>query len=187
MSGAYDQRLILLHLLQIFLNQAVLHPVLAHLSRLAICNKLIGIQSHIKIQIIINHELDCLAGQASASVCFDRLCLNQAVRAETVTINFPSRLQLLIKFLRQFSVIFFRNITERILDRQLFIAEGKLRLPLWRPAHGGVQRLRFRQPFFQPDFHKLFDFLVCHFLTSVLIFHRVLPGRPTFQIQYGSR
>jgi len=53
-TGRDHQRLGLAHLLQILLDQPVLHPVLEHLAGLAVGDQLVGVQGDREIKIVVD-------------------------------------------------------------------------------------------------------------------------------------
>ena len=60
-------------LFEVFLDQAVLHPVLAHLAGLAVGDQLIGIEGDVEVQVVVYHHLEGLALDAGALVLVDGL------------------------------------------------------------------------------------------------------------------
>ncbi|KAF5078551.1 hypothetical protein DSECCO2_139590 [anaerobic digester metagenome] len=74
--AAHDhQRLLICQDLQILFNQAVLHPVLADLPRFAIGHQLVGIQRHVEIEVILDHDLKRLTLGAVALVLLNGLAV----------------------------------------------------------------------------------------------------------------
>ena len=116
MSRHDNERLLLRQLLQVFFNQAILHPVLADLSRFAVGDKLIRIEGNVKIQIIIDHDLHGLAFDTLALVFFNGLAMELALGAEAVAVNSAMNSQFFCKFLRHLTVMLLGNISKRISD-----------------------------------------------------------------------
>ncbi len=56
--GGDDQGLGLGHLLQVLLDQPVLHPVLEHLPRLPVRHQLVGVEGDGEIQVVVDVELE---------------------------------------------------------------------------------------------------------------------------------
>ena len=65
MPRYHNKRLELVHFLQILLYQLILHPVLAYLAVGAVGHQFIREQGDFMVKIIIYHELNCPAFQAS--------------------------------------------------------------------------------------------------------------------------
>ena len=55
--GGDHQGLRLGHLLQVLLDQPVLHPVLEHLARLAVGDQLVGVEGDGEVQVVVDVEL----------------------------------------------------------------------------------------------------------------------------------
>ena len=87
MAGFHDQGLIPGQLFQIALDQLILHPVLANLTGFSIGYELIWVQGHIKIQIVIDHDLKRPAFDAVALILVDGPALDGAWRPEAITID----------------------------------------------------------------------------------------------------
>ena len=86
-----DQSLLVSHDLQVLLDQAVLHPVLADLAGLTVGDQLIGIQSDIEVQVVVDHHLEGLALGALALVLLDGLAVDAALGTVAVGRNSPKR------------------------------------------------------------------------------------------------
>ncbi len=89
MAALHHQRLILSHQLQIFFNQPVLHPVLAHLPSLTVCNQLIGVESDVEGKVVIDHRLKCFPFQTVSIILIDRLRPQVTSGAKAVAV-YPS-------------------------------------------------------------------------------------------------
>ena len=94
MARLHHQCLVIGQLLQIFLYEAVLQPVLRHLAGLAVCYQFVGIEGHLEVQVIVYHKLESLAFDAVALVFVYGLGLDAAFGTETVGIDAAARLQL---------------------------------------------------------------------------------------------
>ena len=86
--------LVLRKLFQILHDQTVLHPVLAYLSRFAVCNQLVWVEGDIETEVVIDHHLKSFAFDALSSVCVDGLGFQVALGAVAVTVDFSTRFQL---------------------------------------------------------------------------------------------
>ena len=87
MSGFDNESLVIVKFLKIFLDQTVLHPVLAYLAGLAVCDEFVGVEGDVKAQVVVNHYLERLAFYTFALVLVNGLCLQVALRTETVAID----------------------------------------------------------------------------------------------------
>ena len=87
MPGFDHQGLLLGQLLQILLNQTILHPILTDLPSLSIRNQLIRIQSDIKAKVIIDHYLKGLSLDTFTFIFRDRLRFQVSLRTVTITID----------------------------------------------------------------------------------------------------
>ena len=124
MARLHHQRLILRHYFKVFLDEPVLHPVLAYLTCLSVCDQLIRIQRHVEVKVVLYHDLERFSLQAPALVFFDRFAVKLAFRTETVPVYATVFLVFLEKFRRYFLMVFLRDVAQRIFqrkDRLLFI------------------------------------------------------------------
>src|SRR5699024_4492902 len=90
MSAHHDQCMMMSQLLQIFLNQLILHPILAYLSGLSISNQFIRIKGYFMIQIIIDHYLEGFSLNTFSLIFINRFSINPLLRHETVSVNAAS-------------------------------------------------------------------------------------------------
>ncbi|MPN27009.1 hypothetical protein SDC9_174436 [bioreactor metagenome] len=93
MSAFHHQRLVLCQLFQIHLNQAILHPVLTHLSGFAIRYQFVRIQGDVETQIIIYHHLESFSFHTFSFVLVYRFCFQVSIRTITIAINSSSGLE----------------------------------------------------------------------------------------------
>ena len=144
-TGHHHQSLLVRQGFQIFLNQAILHPVLAHLAGLAVGHQLIGIQGHVKIQVVVNHHLEGLALGAVALVFVNGLAVDGPGGTEAVAVDPAVLLQLLGKLLGHGPVVLLRDVTQGVGNGQLPVVLTQLRLPPGSPADAGDKGGIFRQ------------------------------------------
>ena len=145
MSRLHYKSLLIGHLLKILHNQAVLKPVLAHLSSLTISYKfirikshievqLIGIQGDVEVQVVVNHHLESLAGYAFAFVFIDRFAFDLPLRTPTVSIYASTSAELFKKFRSHLLVNLFWKIAQGILERSYGLFRRKGVSPVRRAA-----------------------------------------------------
>jgi len=155
MSGLEDQGLVGGEDFKVFLDEEVLHPVLADLPRLAVCDELIGIQGNIEVQVVVDHDLNGAAFDAVSPILVDGLSVQGARRTEAVAVNAAVLFQLLREFPRHLFVIPGMDVAQRVFYRQRPIRLAEMRLAPRRPAiariHGGI----LRQLLIQFDDHCL--------------------------------
>ncbi len=134
MPGHDHKGLLVGHNLEVFLDQPVLHPILADLTGLAVGYKLIGIERDVKVQIVVDHDLEGFGFDAVALVFVDGLAVQLALRTEAVAIDPAPLLQLQGKFLCHLSVVLLGDIAQGIGDGPLFVLLGEVRFAPWRSA-----------------------------------------------------
>ena len=66
-----DERLVAGEDFEVLFYQAVLHPVLAHLSRFTIGDEFVGIEGDVETEVVVDHHLKGLALDAAC------LCIRQ--------------------------------------------------------------------------------------------------------------
>ena len=123
MTRLNDEGLILGQFLEIFLNQAILKPVLAGLTGFAVGDQFIGIQCDIKVKVIIDHDLERLALDALALVFVDGLAVDPALRTITIGVDPAPGYELFHELRRKGLMQLLRDIAQGI-------AQSKLRLRL---------------------------------------------------------
>ena len=123
MTRLNDEGLILGQFLEIFLNQAILEPVLAGLTCFAVGDQFVGIQRDIKVKVIINHDLERLALDAFALVFVDGLAVDPALRTVAIGVD-PAPGYKLFHELRR------KGLMQLLRDIAQGIAQSKLRLRL---------------------------------------------------------
>ncbi len=114
MSRFDNKRLFTRQEFEVLFYQPVLHPVLTYLPGLAISDEFIRIESDIKTKIIVDHHLKGLAFNTVPLIFVDGFGFEVACRTKTVPIDSSPGPQLLQKFRSQFSVQFYRDITQCI-------------------------------------------------------------------------
>ena len=160
MAGFNDQRLVVPQLFQVFFDQAVLQPVLAHAACLAVGDQLIGVEGHVKIQVVVDHHLEGLALDAVALVFIDGLATQRAFRTVPVGIDAAPGLQLFQKFGGQLLVELFGHIAQGVHQGQLGLGLGQAVAPVRRPADAFYEFGVFRQLRIQLDLHGFADLIV---------------------------
>ena len=92
---AFDnERLVIGKDFEVLFYQAILHPVLAHLPRLAVGHQLIGVQGHVEVQVVVHHHLEGLGLYAVAPILVDGLAVKRALRPEAISVDPAMLLQL---------------------------------------------------------------------------------------------
>ena len=161
------QGLLVGHDLQILLDQAVLHPVLANLAGLTVGHQLVGVQSHIKVQVVVDHDLEGLGLGAVALVLLDGLAVQLAGGAETVAVNPAMLLQLLGKLLGHLLVVIRMDVTQGILDGQSLVSFRQMGFPAGCAADSRFKSWVLRQLIVQLDDHSVvYGTTHCHSLIS---------------------
>jgi len=124
-----------------------LHPVLAHLPSLSVCYQLIRIECYIKIQIVIDHNLESLAFYTLTSIAVNGVSTDLSVRSEPVCIDTACCEELIQKFGGKFFMPLLWNISKGILQCKysIFSAESSLSL---RCAPDSLCKRRYRWKFF---------------------------------------
>ena len=166
-AGHDHQSLLIGHDLQILLDQAVLHPVLANLTGLTVGHQLIGVQSHIKVQVVVDHDLEGLGLGAVALVLLDGLAVQLAGGAETVAVNPAMLLQLLGKLLSHLLVVIRMDVTQSVLDGQSLVGLSQVGFPAGCAADSRFKSRVLRQLIVQLDGHSVvYGTTHCHSLIS---------------------
>ena len=143
-GASFHQGLLVGEGLQIFLDEAILHPVLADLAGLAVGGELVGVQSHVEVQVVVDHDLDGPALDAVALVFVDGLSVELAGGAEAVAVDAAVLLQLLGELLGHLGVMVGMDVPKGVLDGQGLVGLGHMGFPAGRPAiarlQGGILR-----------------------------------------------
>ncbi len=160
MTGSHYQSLVLSEIFQVFFDQPVLHPVLANASGLSVGHQFIWVERHIKIQVIINHDLKCLAGQATAIVGIHGPGLDGAGRTEAVAVNPSPGHQFIQKLRSQNPVMGFRDIPKRIFQSRPGLFPCQTETAIRRPPDALHKIRHFRQRRVQPDCHGIEDIVI---------------------------
>ena len=90
MAAHHHQGVLVCELLQVSLDQLVLHPVLADLAGLSVCNKLIWVQGHIMVQVVVDHDLECFSFHTVSFIFIDRSSVDPVLRHKTVSVDTSS-------------------------------------------------------------------------------------------------
>ena len=153
MAGHDHQGLLIGHLFQVFLDEPVLHPVLADLPGLAIGDQLVGIEGHVKVQVVVDHDLNGSAFHALALVLVDGLAGELALRAEAVSVDSSLLLQLLRKFLCHLRVMVRVDVAQGVFDGQSLVRLGELGFSSGGTAVAGIHFGVFREFIIKLDGH----------------------------------
>ena len=135
---AHDhQGLLVGHDLQVFLDEPVLHPVLAHLSGFAVGHQLVGIQGHVKVQVVVDHHLEGTGLHAVSLVLLDGLAVELPLGAEAVAVDPAVLLELPGEFLGHLLMVLGRDVAQGVADGQGLVGLGELCFPPGGPADAG--------------------------------------------------
>ena len=116
MAALHDQGLVLGQFLQIHFEEAVLHPVLADLSRLAIGHQLVGVEGDVEGQVVVYHHLEGFPFDALAFVLVDGFRLEVSFRAIAVAVDAAAGPELFEEFGCQLFVQFVGDVAQGILQ-----------------------------------------------------------------------
>ena len=142
---------------QVLLDEAVLHPVLAHLTGLTVGHQLVGVQGDVKVQVVVDHHLDGAALDAGALVLVDGLAVQLPLGAEPVAVDAPVLLQLLSKLLGHLLVMVGVDVAQGVLDGQRLVRLAQMGLAPGGTAVLGVERGVLGQLIIQLDGHGFFQ------------------------------
>ncbi|MPM96205.1 hypothetical protein SDC9_143363 [bioreactor metagenome] len=78
-----------------------MQPVLANLPRLAIGHEFVGVQRHVKIEVVVDHHLQGAPCKALALVCVDGFAVDAPFGTIAIGIDTPAGFQLLQKLRRK--------------------------------------------------------------------------------------
>ena len=109
------ERLLVGHLLEIFLDEAVLEPVLAYLTGLAVGYEFVGIEGDVEAEVVVDHHLESLACEAFSFVFVDRLGLEVALGTPAVGVDASAGAELFQKFRSHLFVELLGEIAESVL------------------------------------------------------------------------
>ena len=141
-AGHDHQGLLVGHDLQVLLDKAVLHPVLADLAGLAVGDQLVGVEGDVEVQVVVDHHLEGLGLGAVALVLLDGLAVELAGGAEAVAVDAAVLLQLLGELLGHLGVMVGIDVAQGVLDGQGLVGLGQVGLTAGGPAvallKGGV-------------------------------------------------
>ena len=126
MTGHDDEGLLIGQLLEVLLDQTVLHPVLADLAGLTVGDELIGIESDVEVEVVVDHDLNGLALDALALVLVDGLAVELALGTEAVAVDTAVLFELLCKLLGHLLVMVGVDVTQSVLDGERFIGVGQV-------------------------------------------------------------
>ena len=145
MSALDNESLVIVQLFQIFLYKTILKPVLTYLTCFAISYQLIGIESYVETEVIVNHHLECFALQTVTFVLVYGFCLQVALRTETICIDTASCAQFLKEFGSEGIMKFFRHIAQSILQSEYRFFGGKSITAVGSAAYSFLEFRIFRK------------------------------------------
>ncbi len=160
MAGHDHQGLLVGQDFQILLDEPILHPVLAHLAGLAVGGELVGIEGHVEVQVVVDHDLDGPALDAVALVFVDGLAVELPGGAEPVAVDAAPGLQLLGELLCHLFMVIGMDITEGVLDGQGLVGLGHMGFPAGRTANALHESGIFGQLIVELDGHGVLDHFV---------------------------
>ena len=158
-----DEGLLLGHGPEVRLQQAVLHPVLAHLACLAVGDQFIGIEGHVEIEVVVDHDLAGPALDAIAGVRINGVSLDRPRRPEPVGIDPAHREKLVEKLGGEPAVPALGHVTQGVLEGEDGLGPAQGELPLRRPSYPLDKRGRGGKTLdhcIQSDSHSLGDSLI---------------------------
>ncbi|MPM76282.1 hypothetical protein SDC9_123280 [bioreactor metagenome] len=120
-SRVENQGFIFIELFQIFLDQLILHPVLANRTCFSVGYQFIRVECHFKVKVIVNHDLEGFSFNTVGFVLIDGLSVQSLLWHVAIAVDFPLFFQFLIKFLGHCLMMLFRNVAQRILHRQQLV------------------------------------------------------------------
>ena len=126
MAGHDDQRLLVGQLLKVLLDEAVLHPVLADLAGLTVGDELIGIQSDVEVEVVVDHDLNGAAFDALALVLVDGLAVELALGTEAIAVDAAVLLELGGELLGHLLVMVGVDVAQSVLDGERLIGLGQV-------------------------------------------------------------
>ena len=142
MAGHDHQGLLVGQGFQVLLDEAILHPVLADLAGLTVGGELVGVERHVEVQVVVDHDLDSLALDAVALILVDGLAVELAGGTEAVAVDAAVFLQLLSELFGHLFMMVGMDVTKSVLDGQGLVGLGQMGFPAGRPAvprlQGGV-------------------------------------------------
>ena len=152
-AGHDHQGLLVGHHLQVLLDEAILHPVLADLSGLPVGHQLIGVEGHVEVQVVVDHHLEGPGLHAVSPVLVDGPAPDPPLRAEAVAVDPAVLGQLPGKLRRHLLVVLGRDVAQGVADGQGLVRLGEVGLPPGSPAAARHKGRVLRQLVVQPDGH----------------------------------
>ena len=158
-TGFNDQRLVIGEHLEIFFDQTVLHPVLADLTGFTVGGQLVRIQGNVKVQVVVDHDLESLAFDAVAFVLVDWFAVQLSCRAEAVAIDSAVLLQLLCKFLCHLLMMVRMDVAQCVFDCQRFVGFAQMGFSSGSAADAFFKGRIFWKLIIKFDHHGFFRFI----------------------------
>ena len=130
-TGLDNEGLVVGQNFQIFFNQAVLHPVLANLTGFTIGGQFVWIKRNIKVEVVVDHNLESFTFDAVTFVLVDWLAVQFTLWAETVAVDAAMLIQLFCKFHCHLFMMVRVYITQSVFDCECLIGLGQMRFSSW--------------------------------------------------------
>ena len=111
MPGADHQGLGVIHDLQVAFDQEVLHPVLADLARLTVCDQFVGVEGYVEVEVVVDHHLHGLRLGDAADVAVDGLSRDLSGRSVAIAVYPAPGLKLFEKLGSDDFVVFGGHVT----------------------------------------------------------------------------
>ncbi len=161
MAGLHHQGLVLGQDLEISLDQTILHPVLADPAGFPVGHQFIGIQGHIEIQVVVDHDLEGLPGQAVACILLQGFGPDRSRGAKAVAVDPAPGSEFLEQFRGHGLVQGCGDIAQRVAERRLDSGPAQAQAPIGGPPDAGLEVRHSRQGLIQLDAHGVVD-IDCH-------------------------
>src|SRR5688572_30126141 len=141
MTGVHMQRLIFRHCSEVLHGKQILRPVLKYSAVTSICNQLVGMLRHCRIQVVLDHHHNCSSLHALEWIFPQWPCIDRVGWPETVHVD-PAVLVKLFKELRCQDLVMPRvKIAQGIFNGKLLFYIGKDVLSPWCMADQIIVRL----------------------------------------------
>jgi len=122
MARFHHQSAILVEDLQIVADQSVLHPVLADLARLAVGDEFVGVEGHVEVKIVVNHDAESPSLDAAPRIFVDRKALEPPGGPEAIPVDPAPLPQFSQKFGRKGFMPPRRDVPQGIAQREALLS-----------------------------------------------------------------
>ncbi len=141
-ARAHHQGLLVVHDLQVALDEQVLHPVLADLARLAVGHQLVGVEGDVEVEVVVDHHLHGPRLGDATDVGVDGPAGDPAGRPVAVAVDPAPGAQLLEKLRRHDLVVLLGDVAQRVLQRDDRVAAVEVAAARRRPPDPWCEDLR---------------------------------------------